>query len=72
MKTIFLASDNSIPEFHLTDFPLSYIYEKLLKGAIYDALPPAQKNAALENEFKAECKKLLDEYKATKSRQGTQ
>jgi len=57
-----LFEDGSIAEFHLQDFPDSYIYEKILKEKIYDALDAKVKAKIPETEFKNKCQSLIENY----------
>lgn len=57
-----LFADNSIPQMQLEDFPVSYIYEKILREAIYDKLSKGTKRKIPEKIFKEECKSLIAKY----------
>jgi hypothetical protein len=68
-----LFIDQSIPEMHLTDFPISYIYEQILKtginnyeqilkSSIYPGLSNEVKQEITEKAFKTECENLIKKY----------
>ena len=55
-----LFDDNSVPEFHLSDFPECYIYQKILKEAIFDKLHKTQQQ--LISDFQKFAQPLIEEY----------
>lgn len=58
-----LFDDGKIPAIHLRDFSASYIYEKILKSAIYDQLSEEIRSENLpEDIFKDFAKPLIEEY----------
>ena len=62
-----LFEDGNIPEIHLKDFPVSYIYEKILKESIYDKTNSNIKNIVTEERFKKKCKELIENYQKINS-----
>ena len=54
-----LFADDSIPEMHLKDFPANYLYEQMLKKAIYNKLGT---EIIAEEKFKISCARLIEEY----------
>ncbi len=64
-----LFADGSVPQMHLVDFPVAYIYEQILKNGVYQGLDQDIKDKILEAEFKQHCQGLISDYqKANKSR----
>ncbi|MBP7709806.1 MAG: AAA family ATPase [Rickettsiales bacterium] len=63
-----LFEDGEIPAIYLRDFPASYIYEKILKEAIYDQLGEETKSQLPESVFKEASQKLIEEYQAANSK----
>jgi hypothetical protein len=58
-----LFDDGKIPAIYLRDFSASYIYEKILKSAIYDQLSEEIRSENLPEEiFKDFAKPLIEEY----------
>ena len=57
-----LFDDGKIPTMHLRDFPASYIYEKILKSAVYDGMDQQIKASLPEARFKIGCQILIEEY----------
>jgi len=54
-----LFADGAIPEMHLKDFPASYIYEEILKKALYQA---DIKDEMTEDAFKEICRNSIKNY----------
>ena len=63
-----LFEDTDIPAIELRDFPRSYIYEKILKEAIYQGFSEDVKTKADEKKFESFCKPYVDEYRDINSR----
>ena len=59
-----LFEDCQIPEWHLQDFPVDYIYEDILKTPIYDGCSGDIKTKINEEEFKKIAIKQIKTYKA--------
>ena len=60
-----LFEDKQVPEFAMTDFPASYIYEKILRESIYEKLSAEIKAEILEEDFKQVCQEYIEEYQNT-------
>ncbi len=60
-----LFEDKQVPEFAMTDFPASYIYEKILRESIYEKLSAEIKAEILEEDFKQVCQEYIEEYRNT-------
>jgi len=59
-----LFEDCQIPEWHLQDFPVDYIYENILKTPIYDGCSEDIKTKINEEEFKKIAIEQIKDYKA--------
>jgi hypothetical protein len=59
-----LFEDCQIPEWHLQDFPASYIYEEILAKPIYAGLSPESKEKLSEEDFKKIAIEKIKDYKA--------
>ena len=59
-----LFEDCEIPEWHLQDFPVSYIYEEILAKPIYEGLSAESKGKLSINEFKEIAIEKIKNYKA--------
>jgi MoxR-like ATPase len=55
-----LFSDGAIPQIKLQDFPNCYIYEKILRQSIFEALSP---KPIAEEDFQALCQGLIEDYR---------
>jgi hypothetical protein len=57
-----LFEDGSIPEIHMQDFPACYIYEEILKTAIYNKLDSKVRKVVSRKDFKNICVQLIEDY----------
>ncbi len=60
-----LFEDCQIPEWHLQDFPVSYIYEEILAKPIYEGLSAESKRKLSEKDFKKIALEEIKNYKKT-------
>jgi hypothetical protein len=57
-----LFEDGSIPQMHVADFPSCYIYEQILKAAIYNKCADELKKVVSEDQFKKLSQLIIKDY----------
>jgi len=67
-----LFEEKDVKEWHLQDFSVAYIYEKILKEPIYDKIDSKVKDIiGNEEEFKKICLEKIKEYKQKNSKESS-